>query len=114
TLSCTRCLREIVEPVEDRIELLVAVEDDETEAGELELAEDDLGLLVLDDTELDTRPLVEQQIQLNVPMRSLCREDCAGICPDCGADLNAGPCDCRKTADPRWAGLARWKKAGSK
>lgn len=109
TLNCTRCLGEIVEPIEDRIELLLVVEDGAAPAEELELREDDLGILVLGRPYLETRPLVEQQVQLNVPMRALCRDDCAGICPDCGADLNAGPCDCRRTTDPRWAGLARWK-----
>ena len=43
---------------------------------------------------------------MNVSARYLCREDCKGLCPECGADLNEGDCNCVKgSIDPRWAGL---------
>ena len=46
-------------------------------------------------------------MQLDVPMRPLCREECAGLCPTCGATSNEGDCGCgAETEDPRWAGLA--------
>jgi uncharacterized protein len=47
-----------------------------------------------------------EQLQLNIPMKPLCRPDCAGLCPTCGADLNQTRCACAKSVDPRWAGLA--------
>ena len=113
TLACTRCLGEIASHLDTRIDLLVEVEDERKRVDELseehELDEKDLGVLTLPSPHLDTRPLVKEQVQLHVPMKSLCRDGCAGLCPRCGADLNAGKCDCGPTTDPRWAALAKLK-----
>ncbi|HET9075532.1 MAG TPA: DUF177 domain-containing protein [Acidimicrobiales bacterium] len=55
---------------------------------------------------LDLRPLVRDAVLLELPIAPLCRPDCAGLCPSCGADLNDGPCGCPPpAADPRWAAL---------
>lgn len=115
TLPCTRCLREVAVPVRSETDLFVRFRDPEVAARdsdgeERELSEDDLGTVVVDDPVLDTRSLVIEQMELNVPMKFLCREGCAGICDGCGADLNAGPCDCRPAPDPRWSALAKWKQ----
>ena len=59
---------------------------------------------------LDLRPAVREEWLLAAPAFVLCREDCKGLCPRCGADLNEGPCSCTKTEiDPRWASLAALK-----
>lgn len=106
TLRCDRCLGEYVEPVAGEVELLV-LEQEEPEEEERELEEADLGLVYADGPEFDTRPLLIEQIQLNVPMRPLCSEDCRGLCPQCGAELAEGACDCKdETVDPRWAALS--------
>jgi uncharacterized protein len=66
---------------------------------------------VPEDDEVDLRPLLIEQIQLNVPMKPLCRPDCAGICPTCGANLNAGSCGCAtEEVDPRWKALEALKE----
>ncbi len=112
-LVCARCLQGVTLPVAVESAALVLVEDGATRdvaATDKELQAEDLGVLVLVRPRLDTRPLVVEQLQLLIPMRSLCREDCAGLCATCGADLNTGPCDCREPADPRWAALARLKE----
>ena len=58
--------------------------------------------------ELDLRPALREQWLLNVPGYALCRDDCKGLCPTCGAELNVGPCDCASTsADPRWDALRK-------
>lgn len=107
TLACQRCLAEVTEPVTEDVELLVLRHDPGAEEEERELEEKDLGVLVVEGEELDLAPVLLEQIQLNVPMRPLCREECAGLCPTCGADLNEGPCRCGPQAtDPRWSGLA--------
>ncbi|MEA2716706.1 MAG: hypothetical protein QOI99_1023 [Actinomycetota bacterium] len=55
---------------------------------------------------IDMEPLVREQVILELPLVPLCRADCAGLCPTCGADLNLGPCGCVTTGlDPRWAAL---------
>ena len=55
---------------------------------------------------LDLRPLVRDALLLELPIAPLCRPDCAGLCPTCGADLSEGPCGCLPPAgDARWAVL---------
>ena len=57
-----------------------------------------------DDT-LDLAPLVRDALVLELPMAPLCRDDCAGLCPQCGANRNEGQCGCVAPRDPRWANL---------
>ncbi len=59
---------------------------------------------IVDDT-IDLAPLVRDAIVLELPMAPLCREDCAGLCPQCGANRNEGDCACVAPVDPRWANL---------
>lgn len=107
TLACQRCLGSVTEPVDEEVELLLLRHERGADEEERELGEKDLGVVVVDEDEVDLQPILVEQIQLNVPMRPLCREECAGLCPTCGADLNQGRCDCvNETVDPRWAGLA--------
>jgi len=54
---------------------------------------------------LDLSAVIEQTLVLNVPLHPLCRPDCLGLCPNCGHDLNDGPCGCTGSADPRWDAL---------
>jgi uncharacterized protein len=67
------------------------------------VAEDDLYPIV--DDAIDLGPLVRDAIVLELPMAPLCREDCAGLCAQCGADRNEGDCACVVPRDPRWANL---------
>lgn len=107
TLACTRCLAPRTESVDSPVQLLVVVRRTEPVPGDVELAEEDLGVLEIDSEVLDTAPVIRDQVQLEIPMRVLCRPDCAGLCARCGADLNAGPCDCpEREMDPRWQALA--------
>ena len=108
TLSCVRCLGEIQSEVNPELDFLLesqsADEDGEIEE-EVGLEREDLGVLMLSTPLLDTRPLVVEQVQLGLPMKSLCKKNCAGLCGSCGSDLNKGPCDCEAEVDPRWAAL---------
>lgn len=106
TLACTRCLEPREEVVQLESHLLVLTDRPSDEPGEIELDEEDLGVLHVEDDELDTDPLVREQVQLEIPMKSLCRDDCKGLCAQCGANLNEGSCDCRPERDPRWDALA--------
>jgi uncharacterized protein len=59
-----------------------------------------------DGEQLDLRPMVRELVLMELPAAPVCREDCAGICPTCGADRNVAPCDCAEAeGDPRWAAL---------
>jgi uncharacterized protein len=113
TLSCNRCLTPIHEPASSEVELMILVErsgNKGEERGEHELKEGDMSLLYLDGEILETRPILLEQLQLNIPMKPLCRPDCKGLCPICGADRNRAACACEEASpDPRWAGLAALK-----
>jgi uncharacterized protein len=97
--ACRRCLTDVETAVSDRVQLLFA------EIGED--AADDPDVYEFDPRthELDLRPAIREQWVLVVPAYAQCRDDCAGLCAGCGADLNQGPCGCPPTADDRWAAL---------
>ena len=83
TAACSRCL----EPVAGRVSVHV----------ETYLLEDDV---------IDLEPMVRDALLLELPLAPLCRDDCAGLCPTCGANRNDEPCDCAtEEPDPRWAAL---------
>ncbi len=59
---------------------------------------------------LDLEPTLREQILLALPMDTLCKDSCRGLCPNCGQNLNEATCDCRSdVADPRWAKLRELK-----
>jgi uncharacterized protein len=111
TLTCTRCLKQFVEPVKGDVQLMLRLAGREEQAGgERELKESELGVVVVSDEVVELSPLLAEQLQLNLPMKPLCRPDCLGLCPRCGADRNEGPCDCAEpVADARWGTLAGLK-----
>lgn len=107
TLRCTRCLELFEDEMTGRMDLVLEVNSTETTDPEVELSQEDLGVLRLQETLLDTEPLLIEQIHLGIPMKPLCKDDCAGICSECGANLNAGSCGCGPKIDPRWAALGK-------
>jgi len=62
-------------------------------------------LYPITDHTIDLGPLVRDAIVLDLPMAPLCRDDCQGLCPQCGIDRNEGDCQCVVPHDPRWANL---------
>jgi len=104
TLACRRCLAPVHRPVGADIGLLFT---------EDQSAADDPSVVVITPRSrtLDLAPALREELIFAVPEFVLCREDCRGLCPRCGADLNQGPCGCGPEApDPRWAGLAELKQ----
>lgn len=61
--------------------------------------------IVVENNVLDLDDLIYQEIQLFLPQKMLCSEDCRGICQKCGKNLNNGKCDCKKDVDPRMEAL---------
>lgn len=62
-------------------------------------------LICIDSFRFELDELVSDDIFLSLPSKFLCRADCKGLCPDCGQNLNDGPCSCKKAVDPRLEGL---------
>jgi uncharacterized protein len=62
-------------------------------------------LILLESFRMDLDELVSDDIFLSLPTKFLCKDDCLGVCPTCGQNLNDGPCSCKKSVDPRLAGL---------
>ncbi|MEM9291992.1 MAG: DUF177 domain-containing protein [Acidobacteriota bacterium] len=111
-LACDRCLKELEQEVKDRLSLLVLPQAGAPLAAELELEERDFGVLHIPEGEdLDSEPLLLEMLDLSLPMKPLCRDNCAGLCSECGLDRNDGECDCAASAtDPRWSGLEGLKR----
>ncbi len=112
-LSCSRCLEPFLYPlkVEFKLELrnvdrLHRPSDVEAEAEET----DEIRYFCEDDVYIDITQDVEELILVNLPMKPLCREDCLGICPRCGVNLNQKKCSCEvDNIDPRLEVLKSWK-----
>jgi uncharacterized protein len=90
-MMCDRCLSEKETELRGEVDELVNLALPGEAAGE---DEDDDGALPVSDGRVDLRGLLAEFFWLAWPFRFLCRQDCAGLCPRCGADLNGGPCGC--------------------
>ncbi len=104
--SCTRCLAPVERKIDLRFHDVFVTSENVAGDAEAEISGDDLDVSVIENETLDLDEIVREQVLLSLPEQLLCREDCRGICPVCGADLNSASCDCSKEEiDPRWAGL---------
>ncbi len=103
--ECRRCLNEAHGHVEAESHIIYA------EPGEATEDDPDVYLIDPDARELDLRPAIREEWLLAQPRYVLCREDCKGLCPRCGKDLNAGPCDCPPQTDSRWDSLRKAERA---
>jgi uncharacterized protein len=109
-VECDRCLKPVELPVNADFTLEYISDSDYETARAVELTEDEMSVSVFDGEAIDVDEIVKEQILLAVPTRMLCREDCKGICPECGTDRNTGECNCvTKDIDPRWAVLKNLK-----
>ncbi|MCA1816855.1 MAG: DUF177 domain-containing protein [Acidobacteria bacterium] len=106
--ACDRCLAPLAVPVNVSFKADLGLAGDAGGANELQDADMDFSTYEGDAIDLDE--IVREQILLALPARQLCAEDCKGLCPTCGANLNEKSCDCeqRKT-DVRWSALEELK-----
>ena len=111
-LRCARCLGEFDFSVQEEVEIeLRPVFDLERSGHDLELGSDDLDIDFFVGDALDLGHIVAEQIALLIPMKPLCKEDCAGICSKCGAKRAENPCNClAEETDDRWGELLKLKE----
>jgi uncharacterized protein len=105
-MACARCLEPVLHEIERSFELLYRPLG--VDAGREEIsvttAEAEIGYYQGDGLPLED--VVREQVLLAVPLKAICREDCKGLCPHCGKNLNSGQCSCSEPIeDPRWAAL---------
>ncbi|HEY0724848.1 MAG TPA: DUF177 domain-containing protein [Pyrinomonadaceae bacterium] len=107
-VECDRCLQPVEIPVSTDFALEYVTGSEYEAARAVELTEAEMSIAVFDGEAIDIDEIVKEQVVLTVPTRMLCREDCKGICPECGADRNSGECSCSTNEiDPRWAALKK-------
>ncbi|HEY6806047.1 MAG TPA: DUF177 domain-containing protein [Pyrinomonadaceae bacterium] len=105
-VDCDRCLKPVTLPVKSDFSLEYITGSEYESNRTVELTEDLMSVSVFDGESLDVDEITKEQVLLLVPTRLLCKEDCQGFCPTCGADKNAGDCSCTEVEiDPRWAAL---------
>jgi uncharacterized protein len=97
--ECSRCLTEIQQPLEvDFTELYAFSPDQQTESG----------LMVPETGKIDLAPLIRDEFLLSIPLNSLCKPDCKGLCPVCGENLNETDCGhAEPSIDPRLSDLKK-------
>lgn len=105
-LSCSRCLERFELPEDMTVDLLYLPDSSNRGASDSEIAEEDLSIAFYLDYQIDLLQMVHEQCQLALPMKPLCRDDCRGLCPQCGTNLNERACGCETAwRDPRLAAL---------
>jgi uncharacterized protein len=114
-LECNRCLAPYTLAVKQDLDLFFLphrpeAESAEEQEDEVQLEDHEMVVAYHDGQRLDLGEVVREQLFLAVPMKRLCRDDCKGRCPRCGADRNATPCSCpppEAEEDPRLAPLKK-------
>lgn len=114
-VPCCRCLEALNVNVDSQFDLLflpagaeVAADDDDRQ-----LDDEAANVSFYDDQVIDLAQVLREQFYLALPMKPLCRDDCAGLCPVCGTNRNVATCSCEpEWVDPRMEGLRRWKAGG--
>jgi uncharacterized protein len=110
-LPCSRCLEPFSWPVDAEFDLRYQPQTANIGEGEREVEEDDLTTAFYVNDEIDLGQLMQEQFYLSLPMKPLCTEDCKGLCPACGTNLNRATCECRtEWEDPRFAALREIQK----
>ena len=98
-LTCDRCTKAFSREKVVSYETLLATELEQ---------EDSDDIILLENEELDAGELLQDVFILAMESKNLCSEDCKGLCPGCGVDMNVAKCRCQRVVDPRLADLAKF------
>jgi uncharacterized protein len=106
-VPCARCIEPVEIPLSAEYDLIFRPAEADAEATERSITaqETEIGYYLKDSLSLED--VLREQVLLSLPVRTLCKPDCKGLCPRCGADRNSQPCNCDAgPSDPRWEALA--------
>jgi len=94
-VRCDRCLEPFDLELKSEFNVYLVVNPSGPSEEEVELLDEDMEVEFLEGETIDLDDVVRQQIYLCVPMKCVCKSDCRGLCPQCGANLNVAPCSCK-------------------
>lgn len=95
-MECSRCLEPVTAPVVAEFTCTFVPAGSKIGEGDPSRLDEDLDVGYYQDDIIDLEPQVLEQVVLQVPFKPLCREDCKGLCPHCGANLNTDACQCER------------------
>jgi uncharacterized protein len=95
-LQCVRCLKEFSFPISSTFELTLHPLKETSSTEEKELVEEDMASSFYEGGDIHLSEIACEQIFLEIPYKPLCHEECKGLCPICGKDLNLTSCNCAK------------------
>jgi uncharacterized protein len=104
-VSCARCLEPVSVPLEVELEEVYKPTIDMLTGKTVVPDEEDRALWIDERHILDLTEVLRQDVLLALPLNAVCRDDCKGLCPTCGKNLNEETCDCHPEPDPRWGPL---------
>jgi uncharacterized protein len=107
---CARCLEPFARTLTSQFQLSLKPKPDFAPPEEVELTREDLETDFYEGEEIDLSPLVQDQALLTIPPKLVCREDCLGLCPGCGKNINRDACQCpERKVDPRLEALRNFR-----
>jgi uncharacterized protein len=104
-VQCVRCLEPVTVPLDVQLEEIFTPTIDVLTGRPVQSDEEDRALWIDERHILDLTEVLRQDVLLALPMHALCSEECRGLCPVCGQNLNQGSCSCTPEPDPRWGAL---------
>jgi uncharacterized protein len=105
-VACARCLEPIVQSVDRKFDLLYRPQGADAGREEMSVTTAEAEVSYYQGEGLLLEDVLREQVLLALPIKAICREDCRGLCPHCGGNLNHEPCNCAEPVeDPRWSAL---------
>jgi len=105
-MGCARCLEPVVEDVKHKFDLLYRPQGADAGREELSVTAVEAEVSYYRGEGLLLEDVLREQVLLALPLKAICRDNCRGLCPHCGKNLNLEQCDCAEpTEDPRWLAL---------
>jgi uncharacterized protein len=105
-MPCARCLEPVVQDVKRNFDLLYRPQGADAGREEASVAGTEAEISYYEGEGLLLEDVLREQVLLALPLKAICRQDCKGLCPQCGANLNLAKCACSEPVeDPRWSAL---------
>jgi len=106
-VPCARCVEPVQTPLAADFDLIFRPLGVDAGASERSISAPETEIGYYQGDSLPLEDVLREQVLLSLPVRTLCKEDCKGLCPRCGANRNNQPCTCEEgPSDPRWEALA--------